>query len=93
MTVIAPQELSVLNDPREKKTGPNTSGQNPNAGWYNRFVQTGKSDHETKTGGCFGGYECLVSHYTHPVAAHASHLVNAAASHLVTAHASHATVV
>ena len=28
---------------------------NPNAGRYNRFVQSGKSDHETKTNGCFGG--------------------------------------
>ena len=32
-----------------------TSGQNPNAGWFNRFVQTGKSDHETKSNECFGG--------------------------------------
>ena len=42
-----------------------TSGQSPNAGWYNRFVQTGKSDHETKTGCCFGGHLLLVSHCTH----------------------------
>ena len=49
-----PQELSILNDPKEKGTA-KTSGQNPNAGWYNRFVQSGKSDHETKTNGCFGG--------------------------------------
>ena len=49
-----PQELSILNDPKEQKKA-QTSGQNPNAGWYNRFVQSGKSDHETKTNGCFGG--------------------------------------
>ena len=49
-----PQELSILTDPKEQRSG-NTSGQNPNAGWYNRFVQSGKSDHETKTNGCFGG--------------------------------------
>ena len=52
--VAQPQELSILNDPKEQKKG-QTSGQNPNAGWYNRFVQSGKSDHETKTNGCFGG--------------------------------------
>ena len=49
-----PQELSILNDPKEHKNG-KTSGQNPNAGWYDRVVQSGKSDHETKTNGCFGG--------------------------------------
>ena len=52
--VAQPQELSILNDPKEQKNS-KTSGQNPNAGWYNRFVQSGKSDHETKTNGCFGG--------------------------------------
>ena len=58
------QELSVLDDPKEKKTG-KTSGQNPNAGWYNRFVQTGKSDHETKTNGCFGGHSSSFTRHTH----------------------------
>ena len=52
--VAQPQELSILNDPKEQNKA-QTSGQNPNAGWYNRFVQSGKSDHETKTNGCFGG--------------------------------------
>ena len=37
-----------------------TSGQNPNTGWFNRFVQTGKSDHATKSNECFGG---LCEHY------------------------------
>ena len=45
----------MLNDATEKR-GSNTPGQNPNAGWFNRFVQTGKSEHETKSNGCFGGH-------------------------------------
>ena len=49
------QDLSILSDPKEKGGGPKTAGQNTNAGWYNRFVQTGKSDHETKSNECFGG--------------------------------------
>ena len=36
------------------KTTP-CSGQTPNAGWANRLLQEGFSDHETKTNGCFGG--------------------------------------
>ena len=48
------QDLSILCDPKEMAKG-KTSGQNPNAGWFNRFVQTGKSDHETKSNECFGG--------------------------------------
>ena len=58
------QELSILDDPKDKKSG-KTSGQNPNAGWYNRFVQTGKSDHETKTNGCFGGHSSSFTRHTH----------------------------
>ena len=61
-----PQELSILNDPKEQRNN-KTSGQNPNAGWYNRFVQSGKSDHETKTNGCFGG---RVHAYVSPYASH-----------------------
>ena len=57
----SPQELSVLDDPKEQK-GNKVRGQNPNAGWYNRFVQTGKSDHETKSNGAFGGHLCIMHH-------------------------------
>ena len=56
-----PQELSVLDDPKENK-GNKVRGQNPNAGWYNRFVQTGKSDHGTKSNGSFGGQLCTMHH-------------------------------
>ena len=52
-----------------------TSGQNPNAGWFNRFVQTGKSDHETKSNECFGG---LCDHCTAVVCipiAHCPHTI------------------
>ena len=59
------QDLSILSDPKEKGGGPKTAGQNTNAGWYNRFVQTGKSDHETKSNECFGGL--LASHSMHIV--------------------------
>ena len=63
-----PQELSVLDDPKSL-TGSKTAGQSPNAGWFNRFVQTGKSDHETKTNGCFGGrlHRCPITqlHQSH----------------------------
>ena len=34
-----------------------TSGQNTNQGWYNRFVQTGRSESETKPNGSFGGLQ------------------------------------
>ena len=53
----------MLNDPKEVKGG-STRGQNPNAGWYNRFVQTGKSDHETKSNGCFGGQVLHLLHHS-----------------------------
>ena len=59
------QDLSILSDPKEKGGGPKTAGQNTNAGWYNRFVQTGKSDHETKSNECFGGL--LTAHSMHTV--------------------------
>ena len=62
-----PQELSILTDPKEQRSG-NTSGQNPNAGWYNRFVQSGKSDHETKTNGCFGGRVHAYCHHLYHIA-------------------------
>ena len=56
----------MLDDPKSF-TGSKTAGQSPNAGWFNRFVQTGKSDHETKTNGCFGGrlHRCPITHL-HP---------------------------
>ena len=59
------QDLSILSDPKEKGGGPKTAGQNTNAGWYNRFVQTGKSDHETKSNECVGGL--LAPHSMHTV--------------------------
>ena len=49
------QDLAILSDPKEAGKEGKTSGQNPNAGWFNKFVQTGKSDHETKSGESFGG--------------------------------------
>ncbi len=51
------QDFAILSDPKEAGPSSRTSGQNPNAGWFNKFVQTGKSDHETKTGECFGGLD------------------------------------
>ena len=42
------QDLAILSDPKEVGNEGKTSGQNPNAGWFNKFVQTGKSDHETQ---------------------------------------------
>ena len=55
-------DLGILSDPKDKsgKSG-NTSGQNINQGWFNKFLQTGRSDHETKTNGCFGGLEAVRS--------------------------------
>ena len=48
--------LGILTDPKQLgKEASNTSGQSTNQGWYNRFVQTGKSESETKTNGSFGG--------------------------------------
>ena len=50
--------LGILTDPKQAgKDTAHTSGQNTNQGWYNRFVQTGKSESETKTNGSFGGLE------------------------------------
>ena len=49
------QELALLDKPGAKKTDDVASGQTPNAGWANRLLQSGRSDHETKTVGCHGG--------------------------------------
>jgi len=49
------QELSMLDVPNQRKGDDSASGQTPNAGWANRLLQCGKSDHETKTLGCHGG--------------------------------------
>lgn len=55
------QELQLLDTPassaakRATADVGQTSGQSPNAGWANRLIQYGKSDHETKTCGAFGG--------------------------------------
>jgi hypothetical protein len=53
------QDISILDKPCEKKAsdGPG-SGQTPLAGWFNRLVQSGKSDHETKSNGAHGGLDC-----------------------------------
>ena len=53
------QDLSLLDRPGEKKAvdGPG-AGQTPLAGWFNRLLQTGKSDHETKSNGTHGGLDC-----------------------------------
>ena len=40
-----------------------STGQTPMAGWANRLIQYGRSSHETKTNGCFGG---LQSKQVHP---------------------------
>ena len=65
----------MLDDPKDGgKTG-RTRGQNPNAGWYNRFVQTGKSDHETKCNGCFGGSPLFILRRPHPVIAGSAYSV------------------
>ena len=50
--------LGILTDPKQAgKEAANTGGQSTNQGWYNRFVQTGKSESETKNNGSFGGLE------------------------------------
>ena len=50
------QDLSILDTPAQKRLGEQAgSGQTPLAGWFNRLVQTGRSDHETKTFGSHGG--------------------------------------
>eukprot|EP00969_Alexandrium_andersonii_P127153 5620012-Alexandrium_andersonii.AAC.1 len=53
------QDISILDKPTEKKLseGPG-AGQTPLAGWFNRLVQSGKSDHETKCNGSHGGLSC-----------------------------------
>ena len=53
------QDISILDKPTEKKSadGPG-AGQTPLAGWFNRLVQSGKSDHETKCNGSHGGLSC-----------------------------------
>ena len=52
------QEVSILDKPAEKRSveGPG-AGQTPHAGWFNRLVQYGRSDHETKTCGSHGGLD------------------------------------
>lgn len=53
------QDLSLLDKPGEKRTSEsNASGQTPLAGWFNRLLQCGKSDHETKSNGSHGGLGC-----------------------------------
>jgi hypothetical protein len=53
------QDLSILDKPTDKKGGDaNFAGQTPLAGWFNKLVQRGKSDHETKSCGSHGGLEC-----------------------------------
>ena len=49
------------------KDSSSTSGQNTNQGWFNRFVQTGRSESETKTNGCFGGLQVVYSSTQHIV--------------------------
>ena len=53
------QDISILDKPSEKRSsdGPG-SGQTPLARWFNRLVQSGKSDHETKCNGSHGGLAC-----------------------------------
>ena len=48
-----------------KNSNSRSSGQNTNAGWFNRYIQTGKSDHETKSNGSIGGTTsimCIAMH-------------------------------
>ncbi|CAK0867749.1 unnamed protein product, partial [Prorocentrum cordatum] len=51
------QELALLDKPGAKKTDDVASGQTPSAGWANRLLQSGRSDHDTKTVGCHGGVD------------------------------------
>ena len=52
------QDISILDQPSSKKlTDQAGAGQTPMAGWFNRLLQTGRSDHETKTCGSHGGLE------------------------------------
>ena len=49
------EELQLLTDPKKFSKDKSTSGQNVAGAWWNRFLQTGRSDHETKSCGSFGG--------------------------------------
>ena len=52
------QDLSLLDKPGDKKAAEtSTAGQTPLAGWFNRLLQSGKSDH-TKSNGGHGGLGC-----------------------------------
>ena len=56
--------MAILNDPDQLKSS-KPSGQNTNAGWFNHYIQTGKSDHETKSNGSIGGISssmCITVH-------------------------------
>ena len=54
------QDISILDKPQKgKEKQPSASGQTPLAGWFNRLVQSGRSDHETKTCGSHGGLDAL----------------------------------
>ena len=57
--------------PQAGKSSDNTSGQSSNQGWYNRFVQTGRSESETKTNGAFGGLQVVCGHDCCSVVGHA----------------------
>ena len=63
--------MSVLaRHPQAGKSSDNTSGQSSNQGWYNRFVQTGRSESETKTNGAFGGLQVVCGHACCSVVGH-----------------------
>ena len=75
------QDLAILNDPvMHKDKG--ASGQNTNAGWFNRYIQTGRSDHETKSNGSIGGADytlccacCIrIARYAHLLVAFHPHV-------------------
>jgi hypothetical protein len=54
------EDISILNKASDKKPGETkSSGQCPAAGWFNRLVQYGLSDHETKSNGTHGGLGSL----------------------------------
>ena len=54
------QDISILDKPTDKKLSESVgSGQTPMAGWFNRLVQVGKSDHETTCNGSHGGLALL----------------------------------
>ena len=63
--------MSVLARYPQAGTGPDsTSGQSANQGLYNRFVQTGRSESETKTNGAFSGLQVVCDHVDGSVADH-----------------------